>query len=64
MKITVNHDACSGHARCHAVAPGLYDLDGEGYSALGELEVPVGLRSRPPATARPAAPERAITITG
>jgi ferredoxin len=62
MKITVDHDACSGHARCHAIAPGLYDIDDEGYSTLGELEVPAGGEQ----AARDGAagcPERAITIT-
>jgi ferredoxin len=34
MKITVDHDACSGHARCHAIAPSLYDIDDAGYRAI------------------------------
>jgi ferredoxin len=62
MKIIVNREACSGHGRCHAVAPEVYTLDDDGYNAAdGEFEVAEHLH----AAARLGAdncPERCITI--
>jgi ferredoxin len=62
VKVVVDHGKCTGHARCAALAPDVYQLDDEGYNALqGEVEVPAGLEDQ----ARDGAegcPERAITI--
>jgi ferredoxin len=33
MKVTVDPGRCQGHNRCHALAPGLFDVDQLGYAA-------------------------------
>ena len=43
MKIRVDRSRCSGHARCAATAPDLYAIDDDGYSNLGDVEVPAGM---------------------
>jgi ferredoxin len=63
MKIKIDADLCSGHARCAIVAPTVYTLDDNGYNAdRGKvIDVSVGQE----AVARLGAekcPERAITI--
>ena len=61
MKITVNQTLCSGHARCAAVAPELYELNDDGYVGFAEKDVPPGLEAQARRGAR-ACPERAITV--
>jgi ferredoxin len=61
MKIVVDQARCSGHARCAAAGPDLYELDDMGYSALTELEVPAGMEKQAQDGAA-ACPERAITL--
>ena len=34
MKINLNSYACQGHARCHALAPGLFGLNDEDLAVL------------------------------
>jgi len=61
VKIVVDRDLCSGHARCHATSPDVYDLDELGYVELRTPEVPTELE----ADARrgvAACPERALRI--
>jgi ferredoxin len=62
MKITVDHESCSGQARCWAAAKELYALDDEGYSAIHELVVPQGQEQQARDGAM-ACPERAISVT-
>ncbi|MRJ77260.1 ferredoxin [Aeromicrobium sp. SMF47] len=59
MKIAVNQDKCSGHARCYAADAELFPLDDLGYSAVTEEEVPAGAEDRARAGAA-SCPERAI----
>ncbi|HLM06233.1 MAG TPA: ferredoxin [Blastococcus sp.] len=61
MKIVVDKARCSGHARCAAAGPDLYELDDLGYNALTELEVPAGMEKQAQDGAA-ACPERAITL--
>lgn len=42
MKIVAIAGRCTGHARCAAVAPGIFDLDDDGYTAITEKEVAPG----------------------
>jgi ferredoxin len=63
MRIVVDHDLCSGHGRCAAVAPDIYVLDGNGFSAVNELDVPGDLEDAARAGANNC-PERAITLIG
>lgn len=60
MKITVDHNKCSGHARCNATASDLFVLDDLGYSAVTVLEVPAGEEGKVRAGIA-ACPERAIS---
>ena len=61
MRITVDRSMCQGHALCAGVAPDLYTVDDEGYSNVGELEVPAGLEELA-VRGMQSCPERAITI--
>ena len=61
MRIVVDHDLCSGHGRCAAVAPDVYVLDDDGFSAVTELDVPAHLEDAARAGANNC-PERAITL--
>ncbi|MGX7680030.1 ferredoxin [Jatrophihabitans sp. DSM 45814] len=61
MIVTLDQSKCSGHARCNAVAPQVYQLDDDGYCNITELTVPAGLEQ----AARDGAancPERAISV--
>ena len=62
MKVRVDADACTGHGRCYALVPDVFDSDDEGHSVVrfGSDDIPVGLEE----VARMAAmncPEKAIT---
>lgn len=60
MRVSVDRERCSGHARCVAIAPEVYDIDDDGY-CVTDLTVPAGLED----TARrgaAACPERAIVV--
>jgi len=61
VRVHVDRARCQGHARCWAEAPDLYPLDDDGYSAVDDVEVPVGMED---AARRGAAgcPERAIIL--
>lgn len=61
MRVRVDPNLCSGHARCAALAPEVYVLDPDGYNRMGEFEVAEGLEDRARLGAD-ACPERAITI--
>ena len=61
MKIIANQTLCSGHARCAAVAPEVYELNDDGYIGFSEKVVPAGLEAQAQRGAR-ACPERAITV--
>jgi ferredoxin len=61
MKIKAHQDKCTGHARCAAVAPHIFELDDDGFTAIDEITVaeedqPLALR------AVRACPERALEI--
>lgn len=34
MRITIDRDICAGHGQCELVAPGLFQLDDDGYAEL------------------------------
>ncbi|MFF3567522.1 ferredoxin [Nocardia jiangxiensis] len=61
MKITIDTTKCSGHARCWATTPDVFDLDDSGYALPLEGQVPAGLEEGARAGAL-ACPERAITV--
>lgn len=61
MRIIVDHDLCSGHGRCAAVAPTVYSLDESGYCAITEADVAAGDEDAARVGANNC-PERAITL--
>jgi ferredoxin len=61
VKVRVDQAKCSGHARCNAIAPDIYELDDVGYCAITELTVPAGLEELA-VKGSEACPERAITV--
>jgi len=63
VKISVNREACTGHAQCYAMAPDVYDIDEDGYCALDVADVEPGLEEQARRGAG-ACPEGAITATG
>jgi len=62
MKVSVDLELCSGHARCSAVAPDIFDTDPmEGKAVVLRVHVPPELAASALRGAR-ACPERAITV--
>jgi ferredoxin len=44
MKIVFDEDRCTGHGRCYALAPDVYDADDQGHCVVRiEGDVPVDL---------------------
>jgi ferredoxin len=62
MRIVLDTEACTGHGRCYALAPEVYDADDEGHCLVRIIgDVPADLE----AAARSGAancPELALTI--
>jgi len=61
VKITIDTQTCSGHARCAATAPDVFELDDNGYALPFDGEVAAGFEDRARDGAY-ACPERAITV--
>ena len=62
MKIHVDTEACTGHARCAAFAPNVYELDDVGFNRTEDQEVPPEFEEEARRGAM-ACPERAIAIS-
>lgn len=62
MRITIDTKKCSGHARCAATAPDVFELDDNGYALPFDGEVPAGLEEQARDGAM-ACPERAIKVS-
>jgi ferredoxin len=63
VHVVVDIVRCTGHARCFAVAPDVYDLDDDGYCRIPAPEVAPDLEPQARDGAA-ACPELAITATG
>ena len=63
MKVSLDKDKCSGHARCAVFGPDIYTLDDDGYCSISVVDVPAGLEQQARAGAANC-PERAIVIEG
>ena len=61
MKVTIDTSTCSGHARCAATAPDVFELDDNGYALPFDGQIPAGLEDKAREGAY-ACPERAITV--
>ena len=61
MKAVVDLTKCSGHARCYATDPELFQIDDLGYALRPEFDVPAGAEDKAREGAA-SCPERAITL--
>jgi ferredoxin len=62
-RIVLDSDACTGHGRCYAESPALFEPDEQGFGVVsqevvGDDQLPLARR------AENACPERAIKVTG
>ncbi len=62
MRVQVDRGKCSGHARCAAAGPDVYELDDLGYVAIDDLDVPPELEKQARDGAA-ACPERALSLS-
>lgn len=62
MRPVIDTDKCSGHGRCYATAPDVFDCDDEGFSVLLSQDVtePAAVAQLWEAIAN--CPERAISV--
>lgn len=61
MRVEIDLELCTGHARCFAVAPDVYELDDVGFNVGGTHTVAPGQEADAIRGAE-ACPENAITI--
>lgn len=61
FRILTQTAACAGHARCHAVAPGIFELDANGYNIVPSRDLD-GEHLAAAQRAVRACPERALSI--
>ncbi len=61
MRVHVDMNRCTGHGRCYALAPGVFDADDDGYCSLKMTDVPSDLEDQARLGARNC-PEEAISI--
>ncbi len=62
MKVSVDNDLCTGHARCWSLAPEVFTIDDDGYSNIGTgKDVPPELEEKAHLGIR-SCPERALSI--
>ena len=62
MKIVLDAERCTGHGRCYALAPEVYDADDDGHCVLritGDVPDDLADRAR---TAAANCPELALTV--
>ena len=46
MKIRIDEERCTGHGRCYALAPEVFEPDDEGHSVLRLDEIPPDLEAK------------------
>jgi ferredoxin len=46
MKIVLDTDRCTGHGRCYALAPEVYDADDDGHCVVRLDEIPPELEAK------------------
>jgi ferredoxin len=62
VKIVLDAERCTGHGRCYALAPEVYEADDEGHCVLRfEAQVPAELADKA-RTAAANCPEQALTV--
>ena len=60
MKVTIDSEACQGHARCWDICPEVFELDDDGYAYVELADVPPELEAKVRQAANNC-PERAIS---
>jgi ferredoxin len=63
MKVTVDRARCSGHARCFAAHPEVFDIDDLGYVVVDEVAVVPSELEDAARSGAAACPERAIQLS-
>ena len=43
MRVRVDREKCTGHGRCYALAPEVFEADDEGYCVIAREQVPAEL---------------------
>ncbi len=61
MKVSIDLNKCTGHARCYATDPEIFQVDESGYALRAEVEIPPG-REEKARLAVDSCPERAISL--
>jgi ferredoxin len=61
MKVHVDADLCTGHGRCYALAPEVYDADDQGHCVVRLDDVPSALEEQARGGARNC-PEGALIV--
>lgn len=63
MRITIDEDRCTGHGRCYALAPDLFepDINGHGTAVVDEISADLLEAARKAALN---CPERAVEVSG
>jgi ferredoxin len=46
VRIEVDPEACTGHGRCYALVPEMFEADDDGYCATRSVDVPPGEEGR------------------
>jgi len=62
VKLAVDAERCTGHGRCYALAPRLFDADDQGHCVLLQAEVPPA-HQREARAAVANCPEDALSIS-
>ena len=62
MRLVLDPETCTGHGRCYALAPEVYDADDEGHCVLRHDVIPVELESKARSGVNNC-PEEALSIT-
>jgi ferredoxin len=62
MKVTIDHNLCTGHGMCYGNAPDVFVDDEQGYGQVAAGEVVVDELAESARYGASSCPERAITI--
>ena len=61
MKVSIDLDKCSGHARCYSIDEEIFQLDESGYALHADIDIPPGAEEKA-RLAVSECPERAISL--
>jgi len=61
VKVTLDRSGCTGHGRCYALGPDVFEADDDGYGVVLVADVPPELQAQARA-GQENCPERAISV--